>query len=239
MLKSYRRRWLTPQRAAGVAIGAAGVSNAVTNLWLPPGLYVPWNLWLARTLVALARSAGVKEVELGLDRRQLAHSARVGAGGATLVAAGYAIAVLTRIEPDLFRDERVSALPAPTALWHLLVRIPLGTALAEELTFRGVLPALLASRRRAWLPGVASSVLFGLWHVLPSRELASANTGFRRMAGDGAAAPATLAFLISTLAGGVFYALRRRSGHVAAPVLVHLAANSLGFLVARLNRGDE
>ena len=223
-------------RAVVPAIGALGVSNLVTNLWLPQSLYVPWNLGMTTGMIVVARSAGCDALDMGFDRRHLPHSLRAGAVGAGIVAAGYGMILLTGVARDVFRDERATAISTGTARWHLFVRIPLGTVVAEEITFRGALPALFASSALpAWLPGTLSSLLFGLWHVLPSLQLARANVAVgrfieKRTSGRGIA----LAVGITALAGFAFHRLRQRTGHVAAPILVHLATNELGFLAARL-----
>ena len=54
------------------------------------------------------------------------------------------------------------------ALWRVLVVIPLGTVLPEELAFRGLLLALLGRRYGVVAGILLSSGLFGLWHVVPS-----------------------------------------------------------------------
>ena len=54
------------------------------------------------------------------------------------------------------------------ALFRGLVEIPIGTAVYEEVVFRGVILGL-ALRRLPPLPAtLVTSALFGLWHVLPS-----------------------------------------------------------------------
>jgi membrane protease YdiL (CAAX protease family) len=236
-MESSGRSRIPARQAAGVAISVAGVSNVVTNRWLPASLYVPWNLGMAGALLLIARSSGSTALDLGLGRRHLLGSLQAGALGAGIVASGYGLALLSPLESDFFRDERVTVLPRTTSLWHVMVRIPLGTVLAEEVTFRGVLPALLAaSRGPAWLPGAVSSLLFGLWHVLPSLELARANAAMRRLVHARATGASVLSVGMSTVAGFVLHLLRRRTGHVAAPVLTHLAANTVGFVIARLSQ---
>jgi membrane protease YdiL (CAAX protease family) len=156
------------------------------------------------------------------------------------VAAGYGIALGAPAAADVFRDDRVTSLGTTSARAHLLLRIPLGTALAEEVAFRGVLPAMLASPRRpAWLPGALASLLFGLWHVLPSRDLVQRNAGLRRVLAPAPRGAVVLAVGITALAGGVLQALRKRTGHLVAPFTVHLATNVLGFLAARASPSSE
>ena len=190
--------------------------------------------------MALARYMGSSAGDLGLDRHHLVRSLQAGAVGAGAVVAGYGLARLAPSSVNLFRDERVAFLPTPLALWHLSVRIPLGTVVPEEVVFRGVLPALLASDQDAsWLPAALPALLFGLWHVLPSLELARASAGVRRFVGGRAPGAVALAFGVSALAGYVFHLLRQRTGHLAAPVLVHLTTNLVGFVLTRFASGGE
>jgi uncharacterized protein len=55
------------------------------------------------------------------------------------------------------------------------VLIPIGTVLLEEVAFRGVLWGLLPTARGTAVATIGSSVLFSLWHVLPSLGLDSDN----------------------------------------------------------------
>jgi membrane protease YdiL (CAAX protease family) len=105
-----------------------------------------------------------------------------------------------------------------------LVIIPLGTALFEETIFRGVLLGVLmrATARRAAV--ITSAVLFGLWHVPAALSDA-----------QGESAAATVGILagtiaVTTVAGVLFAWLRLRSGSLAAPVLAHIATNSVTYL---------
>jgi uncharacterized protein len=109
-------------------------------------------------------------------------------------------------------------------VFETLVRIPLETALAEEVIFRGVLLALgLRSRSRGWAI-VTSSVLFGLWHVVP-RLGAPARDAYGRPDASATAA----VFATTAIAGAGFAWLRLRAGSVLAPVLAHAALNMAAF----------
>jgi membrane protease YdiL (CAAX protease family) len=135
-----------------------------------------------------------------------------------------------------FADARVNRDATWLLLYTTLVRIPLGTVVLEETLFRGV---LLGLGVRRWSTGRAiafSSVLFGLWHVLPAFGL-SANPATASLAGAGAVGR-TVSILLavaSTAAVGALWCwLRLRSGSLLAPVLVHVASNSFGYLLAWL-----
>ncbi|MDG3015070.1 CPBP family intramembrane glutamic endopeptidase [Speluncibacter jeojiensis] len=135
-----------------------------------------------------------------------------------LLSAGWAVASSV---PAL-RARPATGAHEDLARWVLL-RIPLGTVVTEELLFRSVFYALT---RRAWTPPVARAVCavaFGLWHVRTAR-----------LAGD--SVPLVLA--ATTAAGVGFDWLRARSGSVVAPALVHYALNAGGALmIARTSRG--
>jgi uncharacterized protein len=185
-------------------------------------------------LLALARWAGLSWQEVGLGagtwRRGLIWA--FGAIGAVAVvfAAGAALP-LTR---DAFRDTRYD-LGWEHALLTAFLLIPLGTVLFEEVAFRGVLWGLLRRGHRTWVATVVSSVLFGLWHVLPSLGLAADNQAIGSTVGKGTSGEAISVLgtvLFTGLAGVVFCELRRRSGSLLASAGLHWATNGLGVLAA-------
>jgi uncharacterized protein len=104
----------------------------------------------------------------------------------------------------------------------------------EETLFRG---ALLGLALRRWSPRVAvafSSVLFGLWHLLPARGVSGFNPVVAT-ATHGALRQVLLVVLAvaaTALAGVVFCWLRLRARSLAAPAMLHLASNSLAYLLA-------
>jgi membrane protease YdiL (CAAX protease family) len=76
---------------------------------------------------------------------------------------------------------------------------------------------------------VASGV-FGIWHIRPTMGALRAN---KLAASPGKTVAAVTAGVAATAAGGVLLSwLRIRSGSLAAPVLLHLAANCTGPLAA-------
>ncbi|HET7721781.1 MAG TPA: CPBP family glutamic-type intramembrane protease, partial [Acidimicrobiales bacterium] len=79
--------------------------------------------------------------------------------------------------------------------------------------FRAVLPALLSP--------VAAAGLFGLWHIAPTAKALDVNGVRRRrwLAVAGAVA-------VTAVVGLVLWGLRVATGGLAAPALVHMAANS-------------
>jgi membrane protease YdiL (CAAX protease family) len=109
-----------------------------------------------------------------------------------------------------------------------------GTALLEEVAFRGVLLAMLTRRLGvAW--GIAGSSLgFGLWHVVPSMDLATANAAVGSVVGGLAAWAPVIGMVAAGLAGGFLCLLRIRYDHLVAPLAVHATSNGLAYLLAWL-----
>ena len=110
-----------------------------------------------------------------------------------------------------------------TMFFEVLVAIPFGTVVLEELAFRGTLLGLLRRRLPVpWAVGVMS-VLFGLWHV----------KGVLHDSGGGIAVGAVVGTVLATTVAGVGFGwLRVRSDSLVAPVLAHIATNSVTFTVA-------
>jgi uncharacterized protein len=217
------------------AIGLLAASNWAANRRLGDRAYVPWNLALAVALILLARRDGHGWDRLGLGTHRLGAGLTAGTAGAGLVAAVYAGLATSATGRVVFDDDRVGQLTPSEARWQQLVRIPLGTVLAEEIVFRAVLPLLLDQPDQPdWIAEAATAALFGLWHILPSMELHRQNTAMGWAAQDfGAKAAVPAAVLTTTAAGVALHRLRRRSGHLAAPLLVHAATNLVGFGISR------
>lgn len=209
--------------------------NNGMNRWPPfqGRLYVPLNL----ALTALVVLVGVTSGGLGRDGMGL----EPGQGGG--LAAGFGLGAVASTPLFLalgspraaagVADSRFAGFGRANLMYRALVRIPLGTALPEELMFRGVLFALLAPggelQAALW-----SSLAFGLWHIAPAYNRLEENgqvagTSRRAVAGLLAAAVASTA-----VAGLAFSWLRVVTGGIAAPFALHATLNSLGMVAAHL-----
>jgi membrane protease YdiL (CAAX protease family) len=215
--------WLT------VTVGLL-LTSLVANRLVPPG-HLAIGLASVLVLAAVARAAALTRAELGLTGWRA--GLRWGAASAAVVLLGYAVVL------GLARDTLAGSADGgwPAVLVSALVIVPLGTVLPEELAFRGVVWALLCRRHSPRVATVGSSVLFGLWHVLPALGGGAANevaTGALGSGPAGTAARVVGTVLLTTVAGTVFCWLRVRSGSLLAPVLLHWALNGLGLLAVHL-----
>jgi membrane protease YdiL (CAAX protease family) len=116
-----------------------------------------------------------------------------------------------------------------------VLAIPLGTVVLEEVAFRGALPAVLAREWTTLRAVVASSALFGVWHVLPSWGIGDVNPVVDDILGDrwiGRLISVGVA-VIGTFVVGLWWSfVRYRSGSLLAPVLAHVGTNSLAYAIA-------
>lgn len=220
--------------ATGVVVAALAAVNLAEHLltnavWLGPVA--------AAALLAFARWSGLSWSQLGLHRNRLRSGARWGLGAIALVAAAYLAGVLLPTTRTAFLDARYH-LGLHGALISAFVVIPVSTILLEEIAFRSVLWGMLSRHAATWRVLLISSALFGLWHILPSLHLASANHGIGdAVKGAGTAAGVVVIVGIvafTTLGGVVAGELRRRSGSVLASAGMHWATNSLGVLFGLL-----
>lgn len=227
-----------------LALVATLVVLAGVNLWVHvgPSSWQPvTGPLLAVGLLLLGRWAGLGWDELGLGRDSLVSGLVWGGAAVALVAAGYAVGLAVPASRRLFLDARHAVGPLRAARRALLL-VPFGVVVFEEVAFRGVLWGLVGVEHGALWSAAATSVLFGLWHVLPAVDGARVNAAGRDAAGGavGAArvAPGILARQVvgtvafTALAGVVFAVLRQQSGSLVAPFLLHWATNGLGILAA-------
>ena len=209
--------------AAVLAIATAW--NIIGNLALPGAWYVPANLAVAAVLLALAWRAGLDADDLAVRPGDLGRGLLVGLGAAAVIAAVLALALVIPALDGALESDDVLA-DSTTDRWFVpLVRIPLGTAVFEEVLFRSVLLGALLTRWSTRTALAASSALFGLWHVVPAWETTS-----------GSAAATTGAIVgtvvVTTVAGLLFGGLRLWSRSVVAPILAHIGTNSFAYVAA-------
>lgn len=194
-----------PGRALAVTALVVGAAAVAT------ALSPPTASWLVPAafvwLPCLLAAAGRTNPErLGLDRPSPSRDGPALLAG--LGAVGVYAAAMVLVRGSLPACD-VTALPLALALQVLAVALP------EELFFRGYLQGELqeAAGPGAWWPVLAAAVVFGLAHVLVGRGLAAA---------------------VTALPGLLFGLLRRRTGTIWVPVLVHGAANTVHRLLPLL-----
>lgn len=200
----------------GVAVMLAAYA-AVRRGLLPDGTHFAANVMMTAVLLLFARWRGFGAADLGLASGDLGSGLRYGLVALAVVGGVIALGAALPATRGFFEDDGAAVGGSGLALRALVV-IPIGTVLFEEVAFRGVmLGAALGPFDRPAAVAVCA-VLFGLWHLPP-------------LAGEPVA---TLAgtFAATAAAGVAFAWLRLASASLVAPMLAHLATNSLAFVAA-------
>lgn len=209
--------------------------NPISNRLLPPLLYVPANLTVAGVILALAIRSGMPADLFGVDRTRAGKGARVGLIASTVAVAAVVALAFAPWSRAFFEDDRVAGVGVGEMLYQSLVRIPLGTALAEEVMFRGVLVGIFLLHFSVLRAAALSSVLFGLWHVLPTLSALETNPAGDLLGGlTGATSAVAGGVTVTFLAGMGFAWLRFRASSLLAPILVHAAINSTSYVAGWL-----
>ncbi len=144
-----------------LTVGNVGVRPDLPSAW-----HLPAGLRVAGLLVVPGLWSGLGLSGLGLSPDRLASGARWGGAAAALVLVPVLVGVLLPITRG-FYDVPRAHVGFGELLLNVLVIIPVGTIIVEEVGFRGTLLGLLT----VIVPGAraiaASALLFGLWHLEP------------------------------------------------------------------------
>jgi len=220
--------WYPLGMALALAATMVAYNTAVSLSRVGSRALVPLNAAATVGVVAAASASGLSPGEMGLGADALGRGLLWGLALAPVAPLALGLALLVPAGVRSLRDVRLARLSTGELWFWVLVRIPLATALFEEVAFRGVLLGMLGESPG----GVAlSSVVFGLWHVGPAWVRSAAN---RPDANRTSRFPEIAGTIAATTAGGVLLALLRvHTGSVVAPVLVHLSVNVAATLAGR------
>lgn len=208
------------------------VMNVVNNRVAPQSHYLLWSFGGSLVMLAVGLLDGLSWTDLGLGLVYLLPGFIWAAVAIGLVTLGYLIAASIPKTRNAFHDDRISDLSPGRLVFQSLIEVPFGTVLFEEIAFRSVLFAMLA-QRYGWVWAVVwSSLIFGLWHILPSIGTHESSAALGSVVGQGRWGnifAIAISVLTTSLAGVLFAGLRIVSGSVLAPMGFHWATNGLGY----------
>jgi membrane protease YdiL (CAAX protease family) len=217
------------------AVLAVMVAASIATNLLPRRWYVPVCVIAAGCLLLLAWLDGLTAAELGLGAGTLLPGLLWGLVLIAAVAVLYAGGAGLPRTRNLFADRRFTAAAGSDIARHTLVSIPFGTVLLEETAFRSVLFAVVTVRYGEWWAVAITSMLFGLWHILPALPMHESHEAVQRVFGTDRRGRwiAVLSGVASTAVGGVMFALLRVwTDSVLPPVGLHWAFNGMAVVVA-------
>lgn len=208
----------------------ASYANVIANLVLDDAWHIPFNLGVLAVAILIARRAGTTWTSMGLRRDRALRGLAVGGAVIAVIAVGVAIAVAIPDTRDLFLQDRLVDQSVAWLLFQALVRIPLATALYEEVLFRGIIFGMLVRRYTPLVAGLTSSLLFGLWHILPT--IATDPLGDTDTTIIGLIVTLLGAVVGTAAAGVAFLWVRLYANSTVAPVLAHIGTNSVSMIGA-------
>lgn len=221
----------TARRAALATVAVVVAGNvAALPAWRDGPLYVPIGLAFAAAVVMAGRRAGLGAHDLGATQGQTARGATWGWVAAVAVGLGWILPLLDNESMELVTDRRYVGMSGAALAYHVLVRVPLGTALVNEVVFRGVLAAWWRRSGGRRVATLATSLAFGLWHVVPAMAMLDANRAFR----DGwpTGVGVAVACAVMALVGWGLAWLRWASASLVAPWMAAWALGAFGTLSA-------
>ena len=197
---------------------------ALRSTVVPSRGHLWFNLALTGAVAWRIRRVQLTAADVGVARHQLRSGAAVAVTSFVVVGGVIVAAAATPWTSGFFEDDRADVTTA-SMVARVLVAIPLGTVLLEELAFRGLLLAqwrrvTTTTRAVAW-----AAAAFGAWHVVTAWNSSAGSTPARVAAVVGTVA-------VTAAAGVAFGVLRVRTDSLVPPAAVHLATNSVTFAAA-------
>jgi membrane protease YdiL (CAAX protease family) len=217
------RRWLPLATTSSVLLTWSAL--IVPRLPTGTGVRTVANLSATLALVLAARWAGLTWGELGIRRSTWRTGIRWGGGSLLVATAGYGVALAFPRFRAVLEAHRIEGKSTGQLLLHVLLLIPLGTVLCEEVAFRGVLLAIASRVLPARSALAMTSVVFGLWHIGSTLPTAGAGVS---PALQGASVARVV--VLTGMGGVILGWLRQRSDSLLAPIGLHLGTNSVGLL---------
>lgn len=213
---------------------------AYNNLinFLPPILHAQIYVWLNMGVLCLIwiwsrRYLNLNHIDLGITIKNLGISLLIGLGLTLMVVLPFLILLL--LLPSLGFDvktPRLEEIAHEIFWWRIFVRIPLGTALFEEMLFRGFFYGYLikktSHKKTLWV----TSLFFAFWHITPAFKVISLDLQI----------VTTMLFILlwlvgllgSFIAGLLFAWIRYRTNNIAGCILAHACINDLALVIASL-----
>jgi len=215
-----------------VVIALIVAMNVVNNRLAPQTHFLIWAVCGSVVLIAVGLLDGNSFTDMGLSWRYAGRGLLWGVICIAAVTLVYLVGAAFKKTRDAFHDERHQQMSGAQLMFHALLEVPFGTVLLEEIAFRAVLFSMLARRYGVIWGLVISSLLFGLWHILPSIGTHESNPALGSVAGSGLRGniiAVTASVLFTGISGVLFTGLRLVSGSVLAPMGLHWATNGLGY----------
>lgn len=228
---------------------AIAIYSVAISIYIPKRFYSYVNLLIAGGSIIYGIAIGLSFGAMGLAPSGLLKSGVLIAvfGGAAIVV--LAIGNLLPPVHKLFADGPSKRFSKREAAHELLLRVPFGTALSEEVIFRSVLLGILLGETTQTQALIVAAIAFGLWHIIPTLQTVRSNDAFKTMVGEQwrhHVFSVITTVLVTGVAGFMFGWLRVISGSILVPWALHTLINGfsignayIGLVVKRIKKLRE
>ncbi|MCA9350202.1 CPBP family intramembrane metalloprotease [Candidatus Nomurabacteria bacterium] len=209
---------------------------------VPTKYHLYLNISITALAILLGFSFGLNVEQMGLALGKILPGIFIAFAAVVVIVLFTSIVATIPVLRRFFLGDNLAHASGKLITYEATIRVPFGTALIEEVLFRGVLLGLLLQHNSSLVAILISAIIFGLWHIFPTiamlennKILAKANKDLRRRKYGSIIG----VVLITASAGVVFAWLRIISNSVVAPWLVHWSINSSGMLGIAIARKLE
>lgn len=207
--------------------------GALLSFVLPKKSHIILNILFAGGAICVGVLSGLSLSAMGLAPSLLISGSLYALGIIVILIALIYVASRLPVINRFFENEAFSSVSKKRLAYEAGFRVPLGTALIEEVLFRGLLLGLLMINYPPINSLIISSIVFGLWHIFPTVNQLEANQAAKDLvAGKRGRRFWSILSVVATtsLAGFCFGLLRLWSGSLITPWLVHWAINASGII---------
>lgn len=200
---------------------------------MPKRYYSLSNLLVAATTVGASLLFGITVSDLGLSTNTIISGILYGlAFSIPIIIAVIFIATRTPFNKH-FSHAPKKQFSRSKFIYEVGFRIPFGTALSEEVIFRGALMALLSQNYSFTVAAILSSLIFGLWHIFPTLHTNKSNDPLINYMDDQRKRSiiAVVAAVVATsILGFVLTIINNQSQSLVSSWIIHSSINGFAVL---------
>ena len=205
--------------------------------YVPLKAHIGANFFAAILTIMFGLLIGLSLPEMGLTLTGVKSFVLISLAATAVIFIGtFAVSFLPFLK-HIFLNESFANARKRKIFFEAGFRIPLGTALVEEILFRGVLLGILLQSHSALTASLIAAVVFGLWHIMPSINSIESNSAVQERLREKSLHTFGSVFgivVVTAIAGFFFSWLRILSGTIFTTWLVHWAINSSGAVSSAL-----
>lgn len=191
------------------------------------------NIGISAVAIIIGLAFGMNWANMGLDVAHILPGFFVAVAASAVITIGTLLIAAIPFLRHYFLGENLAQASGKLIAFEAAIRIPFGTALVEEILFRGVLLGILLMHHSTLVALAIAAVIFGLWHIFPTITSIENNDVVAKAMQDKKRrkyGSVTGVVIITAMAGMLFGWLRIIAGSILAPWLVHWSINASGVV---------